>query len=319
MTTTDIPLPEFPNFAGMTPDECRAASAAYNASIESRNITIAQAVEAPAMEDPASLPDAPDTTTSDHVNESTSPAELLQNIEVISPDSDAGLPSPDLLPELQEEDLAFRAAREQLVSEALNTNNAAAKALYEIYSYRDGILWRKEFASFAEYCKATWGQKKAHCYRLLKHGRFLDAIAVSNSNVEPDDAGDSQSPHGDYEEPLEGQVRPLLSLVPKELQVECWNEIVAVVTNPTSGTVKKESLKFLGEKGIESKLSKPSKSSTPLEVSDQEAAARDLKKLRMSLARLAEASRFEHLLDDISELISQQVDNSVEHAGHEAA
>lgn len=172
-----------------------------------------------------------------------------ENLGLLSTGLSAAAPE---LRDLEEEDLCFLSEREKLISDSIQSTNVAACALYEIYTYCDGILWRGNFANFEAYINTRWDYSKGHGYRLLDHGRFLAAIAASGS------------PDGNCPAPLEGQVRSLRLNVPKELQMECWNGIVNQGEKVTGGLVKKVMYSFLEEKGLKSKDEGKKKPKPPL-------------------------------------------------------
>ena len=70
---------------------------------------------------------------------------------------------------------------------------AAAKALYEIYSYKNGLLWKKDHLSFDLYCQARFHYTKAHGCRLVETGGFIAEHEASSdgghSKVEPRNEG----------------------------------------------------------------------------------------------------------------------------------
>ena len=150
--------------------------------------------------------------------------------------------------ELSVDDLAYRKEREAVVTAGVNSCIAAGRALFEIKTYHDGSLW-KEFHSFEEYCRAKWNYQKSQAYRLVDTGEFITDLETGHS------------PRGENMPVNEGQVRPLLANVPRELRVECWQQIVkekpsAELTSTIVGT---EVRKFLMEKGIETMRLKSTK------------------------------------------------------------
>ena len=149
---------------------------------------------------------------------------------------------------LSVDDLAYRKEREAVVTAGVNSCIAAGRALFEIKTYHDGALW-KEFHSFEEYCRAKWNYQKSQAYRLVDTGEFITDLETGHS------------PRGENLPVNEGQVRPLLANVPRELRVECWQQIVkekpsAELTSTIVGT---EVRKFLMEKGIETMRLKSTK------------------------------------------------------------
>ena len=134
--------------------------------------------------------------------------------------------------------------RELMVTGGIRAGIAASQALFEIHSYKDGILWRSSFPTFETYCRVRWDYGKAHSYRLVECGGFVDELA-------------SQSPKGDSDAWMprsETHVRPLLAL-PKEERVSCWKEIVAE-TPPaelTGRQVSKLAKQHAGDGGVAEK------------------------------------------------------------------
>ncbi|MBX3742109.1 MAG: hypothetical protein KF712_14015 [Akkermansiaceae bacterium] len=114
-------------------------------------------------------------------------------------------------PKLDQEDEAYLKARERIVRAAIKSSVAAARALHEIHTYKDGLLWKKDHPTFEAYCRVRWNYGKSHAYRLKECGGFIGEI---------ESAGGSPLPLS------EGQIRPLLQLPPQN-RVECWEKITA--------------------------------------------------------------------------------------------
>jgi len=151
--------------------------------------------------------------------------------------------------ELSSMDMDYRKVREAIVSTGFKAGFEAAKALHEIYSYCGGALWKSEYQSFEMYCRTKWNYQKSQAYRLVEAGEFITELEISHS------------PRGENLPVNEGQVRPLLANVPRELRVECWQEIVTgkIPGELTSTIVAAGVRKFLVGKGIETKREKPAK------------------------------------------------------------
>ena len=150
------------------------------------------------------------------------------------------------LPALEDADREFRSIREEIVTTGFKASIAAARALYEIHSYRQGLLWKGDHLSSERYCAANWGFAKAHSYRLVDSGRLIAELQ------------NPESPNGDRLPLNEGQLRPLLNAIPKERQVECWRAIVADKdpTELTGSMVNKEVEKFAKKHGLVKKKKK---------------------------------------------------------------
>ena len=193
------------------------------------------------------------------------------------------------LPPMEEADLKFRDDREQIVTAAVTSSINAAKALHEIKTYRDGLLWKASFRSFEHYCEAKWGYQKSHAYRLVDAGSFIANLA--------------DSPQGEnIPQPLNaGQIRPLIESVPKSHRIECWNSIVegkdpAELTGPM---IAEEARKFVRKNKLATKKDEPAR------VSVKVRATRELGKLKSILAKLPQPGRFDQLLLGIDILINQ--------------
>mgnify|MGYP003872075423 CR=1 FL=1 len=114
---------------------------------------------------------------------------------------------------LSSSDLQYKSDREEIVSKYLSASIAAAKALHEIYTFRDGALWKQEHRSFAGYCRIRWGYGRAHAYRLVNSGNFLMEL-------------EKQSTNGDCIPKNEGQIRPVLAF-PAAERVEVWKHVTS--------------------------------------------------------------------------------------------
>ncbi len=87
-----------------------------------------------------------------------------------------------------------------------------AVALYEIRTYKEGLLWRQEFGSFEEYAQARFSYQKQHAYRLAAAGEFVSKLDTLASSAP---------------KPLrESQVRPIINKLPEEHHVSFWKELV---------------------------------------------------------------------------------------------
>ncbi|MEY3898594.1 MAG: hypothetical protein RLZZ214_4116 [Verrucomicrobiota bacterium] len=195
------------------------------------------------------------------------------------------------LPPLEDADIKFRNDREEIVATAVTASIAAAKALHEIKTYRDGLLWKTDFLSFDRYCEAKWGYQKSHAYRLVDTGSFIAELA--------------DSPQGEnVPQPLNaGQIRPLIESVPKPHRVECWNKIMtgkdpAEFTGPM---IADEARKFVRKHKLATKAVKPAR------VSVKVRATRELGRLRSILGKLPQPQRFDQLLLGIEILINQDL------------
>jgi hypothetical protein len=151
------------------------------------------------------------------------------------------------LPALEQVDLDYLAEREAIVHSGIKASITAAKALHEIKSYRNGLLWKKQFRTFEQYLHVKWDYKKSQGYHLAEVGGFVAELVCNDS------ANAEKLPVS------EGQLRPLFAAVPKEHRIECWTEIVAD-KNPadlTGSMVAAEAKKFVNKNGLASEVSKP--------------------------------------------------------------
>ena len=150
-----------------------------------------------------------------------------------------------LQPTLLSKDEELIIELEQKVTRALKASVEAARALYQIYTFKGGAYWRRDHKSFEAYCRARWGYQKAHCYRLLGTGEFVAALIKGVSPHEESPNGDSWK--GWY--PVsEAQVRPLLKL-PIAHRFSFWTDLVTHTPSSqlTAKTVAEKSLEYAKE------------------------------------------------------------------------
>ena len=133
---------------------------------------------------------------------------------------------------LSDIDAAFKLEQEHVVQLGAKSWHAA-KAIYAIYSYRDGVVYQ-DYSSFAGYCKSTWGYCKSHAYRLVTFGAFIDELSKT-SKVQP--------PKN------ESQFRPLLK-VPEAVRVSCWEVLISNRTSITSQEVETRLRKYAKAEGL---------------------------------------------------------------------
>jgi DNA repair photolyase len=197
------------------------------------------------------------------------------------------------LPELGDEDIRYRMEREKIVTKAVNDGLAAAKALHEINTYRDGLLWRKEFRSFADYCASRWGYQKSQAYRHVQAGGLLARLEQADS------------PIGEKSGITETHLRPVLENVPEDLQVECWKRVIKRKRTDgklTAAYVKKEAKNFLKMKGVESKKKKPVQ---PTKPDDRANARSSIQRLEVELCKVAPKEQFQPILEQLLQLIDE--------------
>jgi hypothetical protein len=191
---------------------------------------------------------------------------------------------------LDSEALQYLGEREAIVSARVTASIAAARALHDINNYRNGVLWKRKHRTFAAYMQDRWDFQKTHGCRLADAGKFLAAI------------GSGFSPNRENLPVSEGQIRPILEMVPAKYHVECWVAITdgKVPAELSMAAVAAEAEKFLRAKGVAPRCSKRAK------IDERKCAVRDLAKLSSSLGKLSHPERFEDLLQSISTLISQE-------------
>ncbi|MEO5915867.1 MAG: hypothetical protein ABIS50_16650 [Luteolibacter sp.] len=191
---------------------------------------------------------------------------------------------------MSDEDLQFRETHEGIVTNGVKASMAAAAALYQIHSYKEGLLWNSDFESFDAYCRAKWDYGKSHSYRLVECGEFMAALA------------NSQSPKGDQPQ-RESQVRPLMEL-PKERRVKCWNRIVAETpAKELTGKIVAKVVKDYRESaGIT--ISKPLKSSITQAKSG-------FLRLKKALGKFEDSGKFKNLLDQLEKLIDAEAEGQM--------
>lgn len=196
-------------------------------------------------------------------------------------------------------DMERRDELEEIVTSGIKASIAAANALFEIHSYMDGILWRFDFLSFEEYCRARWDYSKAHSYRLVDCGGFVNELKIQSESPK----GDSKFPEGDSKVWMpvsETHVRPLLAL-PKEDRVKCWLEVVAE-TSPnllTGKDVTKAAKQRLVANGAVKKKAQATESAEGRESR----ALAALDKLKVAVHSLSRADEIKNLLTKVATMI----------------
>ena len=190
---------------------------------------------------------------------------------------------------------------EEIVTRGIKASIAAAKALFEIHSYKEGILWKSDFLSFEEYCRTRWDYSKAHSYRLVDCGGFVKELKIQSESPK----GDSKFPKGDsnlWMPVSETHVRPLLAL-PKEDRVECWLEVVAE-TSPnllTGKDVTKAAQQRLVANGV---VKKKARATETVEGRKSRAQAA-LDKLELAVHSLSRADEIKDLLGQVKLMIEK--------------
>jgi DNA repair photolyase len=201
------------------------------------------------------------------------------------------------LPDLDDEDIRYRHEREEVVTTALNNSLAAAEALYQIKTYKDGLLWRKDFRSFEKYCLARWGCGKSEAYRRLQYGGLVARLKNGESPI-----GENNLPQN------ESQIRTMLVKVPEEHQVEFWHDLKDKIPadKRTATTINAEIPKFLKKKGL---VTKPSARPKP---DYKKLAKLQLEKIKAMIGKLPVPERFTQLLLGFEILIDQDPQGSDE-------
>lgn len=186
-------------------------------------------------------------------------------------------------PLFDDSDAKYLEAREQMIEIGIKMSISAAKALYEIHIYKEGLLWKREHPTFEAYCSGRWGYGKSHAYRLLNVGGFIHQAANSTDKI-----------------PLpisEGQARPLLQL-PPERRLECWKGITSEhdPANLTSKIVTDEVGSFAAGQCIEI-------GRRPQQPEPSQRAAKILMQLRKTTSSLDRSEDIGKLIDKINNLL----------------
>ncbi len=184
-------------------------------------------------------------------------------------------------------DIKFRDEQEKIVTEGVSASIAAAKALYEIFSYKDGLIWKQsKNKSFEVYCREKWDYGRAHSYRLKDSGDFVAEL-------------EKDSPIGEWMPKNENQVRPLLDL-PREDRVACWKEIfTGEPPEKLTGTVV---AKGVAKYADAHKL--PIGGNRKVTKRGKETAVAALERLRTAVETLPQADEIEKLLVKVEGLIA---------------
>lgn len=205
------------------------------------------------------------------------------------------------LPTPEQADIDYLVEREAIVDSGIKASIAAAQALYEIKTYRNGKLWRKSFRTFEQYLRERWDYQKSQGYHLVEVGGFVAELGCSDSAIA------EKLPVN------EGQLRPMFKVVPKEHRVACWAEITAdkhpsELTGPMVGAGAKKFAKNIGLQLKHPRVDKFAKSAKPTPA---ELAKREMENLRSALEKLAQPQRFNQLLLELGILIDEDPDEGV--------
>ncbi len=187
---------------------------------------------------------------------------------------------------------------EDIVTSGIKASIAAAKALFEIYSYNRGILWKTDFLTFVEYCRTRWDYSKAHSYRLVECGDFVNQLTIQSQSPK----GDSEFPEGDpkvWMPVSETHIRPLLAL-PKEDRVKCWLEVVA--ETPPDILTGKDVAKVAKQR-LDHTVVKKNAPATEIVKTPKSRAQAALDKLELAVHSLSRADEIKDLLKKVATMI----------------
>ena len=173
---------------------------------------------------------------------------------------------------LKKADRELLAKLEDVVRRGLSASVHASMALYQIKTYKDGILWRSRFKSFDDYCAMRWSYKKAHAYRLLAAGEFVHHLETEMAS-----AGNQQSKKPWFPR-SESQIREILRL-PPDHRVEAWKLAVGEKSADelTAVNLAKAARQYAKQKGV------TLRKSTHKKVSPRTKLARLLDRLRSAV------------------------------------
>lgn len=190
---------------------------------------------------------------------------------------------------ITEAERAQLAKWEKTVSRGLSAGLEAALCLYDIKTYRDGILWRENFETFEEYCRTKWDYRKTHAYRLLGAGEFIADLQASPIGEKKD---------CDWFPRSEAHIRPLLALPTKEAKLETWNRIVheTPAKELTAKLVAGKTREVAKEEGI--LLGKPQR-----KPSSRQSVLKTLAKLESLADSFTQPDRLRRLILSIKELL----------------
>lgn len=157
---------------------------------------------------------------------------------------------------LKKEDHELLNKLEEIVRRGLSASVHASMALHKIKTHDDGVLWRGRFKSFEDYCAVRWSYKKAHAYRLLAAGEFVNTLESVMSS------GGGQPSKKPWFPRSEGQIREILRL-PPDHRVDAWRTVVSQTSADelTAKAVAKAARQYAKAKGISPRNAKSKRSS----------------------------------------------------------
>lgn len=115
-------------------------------------------------------------------------------------------------PDLSEHDREFLQEREGVIRAGLKNFLDVGRALRDIRDHRDGQLWKAEYGTFDNYCKARWDIQRQHAQRLVDAAEVVGQMSPIGGNT----------PIPTHER----QVRPLCQLARPEDRAKAWTEAV---------------------------------------------------------------------------------------------
>lgn len=174
-----------------------------------------------------------------------------------------------------------------------------ARALHEIRTYKDGLLWKTNYESFEEYAQARFSYQKQHAYRLAAAGGFVSKL-------------DTQSPSAP--KPLrESQIRPIINKLPEEHHIPFWENITIdrppseLTTEFVTAEVAKYQKSLPSQERRPEKKTKPPKRDRPAadEIA-REKSFEAIRKLKLAASDLPRFAEISDLLDKVSELVGRK-------------
>jgi DNA repair photolyase len=206
--------------------------------------------------------------------------EVAKKMKLTAIDAQVLQPTP-----LSSADRRFLEEKEGVVTQGVRASIAAAKALFEIHTYKGGLLWRQAYLSFEAYCRDRWDYRKAHAYRLVNCGDLVTELQ-------------EKSPKGDRLPRTESEARPLLVL-PREARVATWTAVVSGVKDEelSARVIATKVREYVKANGIEV-ATRPRR-----KAAKAEQAAAALARLRAAVEGLKNAGQIVPLLEKVEGLI----------------
>lgn len=111
---------------------------------------------------------------------------------------------------------------EEIIRKGLNSFVDVGKALLKIKNEK---LYRENYESFSEYCRARWNLGASRVYQLINASHVVENLVSQHNDPNESETSENVETATEYIPQIESQVRPLTHLS-AEQQMEAWRMAV---------------------------------------------------------------------------------------------